>query len=1005
MAKRTKKSKITNYTEEDIQNKVVLPLFRSIGFSDSELEFQNRFEVHLGHTRTRLKDRLDGRLDILAKSNDGERNLFVIEVKRDDKDFTQSDILQVTSYARLVHPIAPFSILVNGQGFKIYNTYTRELCKISKDYPNLVLQSKHLDLEDDAHYIYEALSHLVGYNLISLKEFIEAQQLNRMSTLLGSIADFNIKKYIPELYQAPDGLEATFQDFLSSDKPVFILTGEQGVGKTNAVCYLAQQTRGQHIPFFYAGHIVNSSIFELIRNDCNWFFSPQLTATEAVKRLLGLASSERKLIIFIDAVDEVVSRDFPRELNELIVTLKGQPNAKIVVSTKLFTVERFLRIGGEVSDISDQVFRSGEKEERFSYKIDLFDKVSFQKIFAEYCDRLQITGGPPIEILEELHRGIALKVFGTVFKGETVDLNIGFKGLFNKYLEIILAKITNKPVARRILIKFCTLIFERNQIESRRHFSIDFILEEDFRQHLNFGINDEIPSELFDYNILIRQLNQENNPTVGFYYSMVRDYIIVTKVLDIYSNGFEEFKKKIQELSRFEMGEELVYVTELFADEKHRTWMRKIYEENCEKFAYEVQRITDIFDPELKSAIFKGIRGGIGFVFGEFQHPFYRGLRERLKDESTPVSYFSGQYDYELWSGKYRLREFQIGGHFMLTADPVKLAHDEIIERVKKKVNEGLLKESETRVIELELLFRLLQLNNDKLGLNVIRHSTDLLSTKSSVTIAQEEILKGVKRYIAGRYFQNLSPRDLQLEFRAISRRWPATLTRALNTRYTLLDIMNEFEGEVLDEYASRGRLDEEIELKRIIEIITRWDEPSYCPPLTLWDPDLHKLLKIAIYNPIDTETFFRESIIEAFSEEEVEEYITTFFKCFIEGYTKIIQTNFGSLSKSFQIFNELPIDINFTMNYAANTGKYSFSRNGSSSVHRVEQFAHNDNVFHWVSCRLSDFFVSANSYPLLRNYPDRVSNLTVIRNFVYSRIESDLKRSDFRLLFDSRLN
>lgn len=997
MATKTKRKITTNFSEEDIQNKVVLPLLRSIGFSDSELEFQNRFEVHLGHTRTKLKERLDGRLDILAKSNDGERNLFVIEVKRDDKDFTQSDILQVTSYARLVHPIAPFSILVNGKGFKIYNTYTRELCKINRNYPNLVLQCKHLDLEDDAHYIYEALRHLVGYNLINLKEFIEAQQLKRMSTLLGSIAEFNIKKYIPELYQAPHGLETTFQDFLSSDKPVFILTGEQGVGKTNAVCYLAQQAREQHIPFFYAGQIVNSSIFELIRNDCNWFFSPQLTTSEAVKRLLGLASSERKLIIFIDAVDEVVSRDFPRELNELIVTLKGQPNAKIVVSTKLFTAERFLRIGGEVSDISDQVFRFGEKEERFSFKIDLFDKVSFQKIFAEYCDRLQITGGPPIDILEELHRGIALKVFGTVFKGETVDQNIGFKGLFDKYLENILEKITNEPAARRILIKFCKLIFERNQIESQRHFSIDFILEEDFRQHLNFGINDEIPSELFDYNILIRQPNQENNPTVGFYYSMVRDYIIVTKVLDIYSNGFEEFKKKIQELSRFEMGEELVYVTELFADENHRAWMKKIYEENCEIFAYEIQRITDILDPELKSAIFKGIRGGIGFVFGEFQHPFYRGLRERLKDESTPVSYFSGDYDYELWSGKHRLKEFRIGGHFMLTADPVKLAHDEIIERVKKKVNEGLLKESGTRVIELEVLFRLMQFNNHNLGLDFSNQPSNLPCCKSGFTIAQEKIRNSVKRYIAAKYLQNLSPRNLQLEIRSISRRWPATLNKVLNTRQTFVDIVNEFEGEVLDEYAYRGRLDDDIELKHIIDIIARWDEPSYSTPLTLWNPDLEKLLKIAISNPIDTETFFRESIIEAFSEDEIEEYLTTFFKCFISSYTDIIKTNFGSLSKSFQMFSELPIDINFTMNYASNTGEYCLSRNGASSVHRVEKIYRTDNVFYGANCRLSDFFVSEKSYPLLRNYPDRISNSTVLRNFVYSRIESEIKSSNFK--------
>ncbi|GAB1443367.1 hypothetical protein MASR2M39_22070 [Ignavibacteriales bacterium] len=997
MTKKTTRKITTDFSEEEIQNLVVLPLLRSIGFKDGQLEFQNNLTLQLGHQNFEVDKRISGRLDILVKSIDGEKNLFVIEAKRDDIKFTNKEVEQVISYARLVHPIAPFAILVNGIEFSIYDTFTKELCDAGTDFNDPRIWNIRHGLKEDSEYIYEALKCLVGYNSINLKEFVKFQQMKRMSTLIGSIAEFKIKKYIPELYHAPDGLEATFQDFLSSDKPVFILTGEQGVGKTNAVCYLAQQVREQHIPFFYAGQVILRSLFELIRDDCNWFFSPQLTDIETVKRLVGLASPERRLIIFIDAVDEVVSRDFTRELNELVVSLKGQPNAKIVVSTKLFTAERFLRIGGEISDISEQIFRCGGKEENYSFKLNLFDDVTFKKIFDEYCDRLRITGGPPIDILEELHRGIALKVFGTVFKGKNVDQNIGFRDLFDEYLKNILLKIVDEHKARRILIEFCRFIFERNQTESQRHFSIDFVPEDDFRRHLNFGINDEIPSELFDYNILIRQPNQENNPTVGFYYSMVRDYMMVTKVLDIYSNGFEEFKKKIQELSRFEMGEELVYVTELFADEKHRTWMRKIYEENCEIFAYEIQRITDILDPELKSAIFKGIRSGIGFVFGEFQHPFYRGLRERFKDESTPVSYFSGDYDYELWSGKYRLKEFRIGGHFMLTADPVKLAHDEIIERVKKKVNEGLLKESETRVIELEVLFRLMQFNNYNLGLDFSNQPSNLPCCKSGFTIAQEKIRNSVKRYIAAKYLQNLSPRNLQLEIRSISRRWPATLNKVLNTRQTFVDIVNEFEGEVLDEYAYRGRLDDDIELKHIIDIIARWDEPSYSTPMTLWNPDLEKLLEIAISNPIDTETFFRESIIESYLEYEIEEYVTTFFKFFIEGYTDIIKTNFGSLSKSFQIFSELPIDIDFSLKYASNTLAYCLSRNGSSSVRCVEQIDYKENVFYGANCRLSDFFVSEKSYPLLRNYPDRISNSTVLRNFVYSRIESEIKSSNFK--------
>ena len=126
MTKKTTRKITTDFSEEEIQNLVVLPLLRSIGFKDGQLEFQNNLTLQLGHQNFEVDKRISGRLDILVKSIDGEKNLFVIEAKRDDIKFTNKEVEQVISYARLVHPIAPFAILANGKEFKIYDTFTKE---------------------------------------------------------------------------------------------------------------------------------------------------------------------------------------------------------------------------------------------------------------------------------------------------------------------------------------------------------------------------------------------------------------------------------------------------------------------------------------------------------------------------------------------------------------------------------------------------------------------------------------------------------------------------------------------------------------------------------------------------------------------------------------------------------------------------------------------------------------------------------------------------------------
>lgn len=112
------KNKIYISNEEDLKQKVILPYINSLGFTLNELEFEKNLLTRLGRNvycinDCKKKENAKGRLDILCKR--GDKNLFIIEVKRDNVKITQDDIDQGKSYARLLDQIAPFVLITNGK--------------------------------------------------------------------------------------------------------------------------------------------------------------------------------------------------------------------------------------------------------------------------------------------------------------------------------------------------------------------------------------------------------------------------------------------------------------------------------------------------------------------------------------------------------------------------------------------------------------------------------------------------------------------------------------------------------------------------------------------------------------------------------------------------------------------------------------------------------------------------------------------------------------------------
>ncbi|MGT2867109.1 type I restriction enzyme HsdR N-terminal domain-containing protein [Streptococcus fryi] len=106
-------------TEEDLKIKVILPYLKELGYTESEMNFESPMEVIIGSKKTTvysdIEIMLDGRVEL------------VIDIKRPSHPVKQTDILQASSYAKLIStPPATMSCVTNGISVITTNTFTGE---------------------------------------------------------------------------------------------------------------------------------------------------------------------------------------------------------------------------------------------------------------------------------------------------------------------------------------------------------------------------------------------------------------------------------------------------------------------------------------------------------------------------------------------------------------------------------------------------------------------------------------------------------------------------------------------------------------------------------------------------------------------------------------------------------------------------------------------------------------------------------------------------------------
>jgi len=104
-------------TEEDLKVKVVVPFLETLGYLAGELRFENGISVNIGTKKTTVYSDIEiiinGKVEV------------VIDVKKSSNSIAEKDVLQSSSYAKLIDtPPALYGITTNGVECVVTNVYT-----------------------------------------------------------------------------------------------------------------------------------------------------------------------------------------------------------------------------------------------------------------------------------------------------------------------------------------------------------------------------------------------------------------------------------------------------------------------------------------------------------------------------------------------------------------------------------------------------------------------------------------------------------------------------------------------------------------------------------------------------------------------------------------------------------------------------------------------------------------------------------------------------------------
>lgn len=288
--------------------------------------------------------------------------------------------------------------------------------------------------------------------LMQRKEFLSWEAVREaVQQVSAEQMDKAQRKYDRALYLQREPILKKFQDFLSSDKTCFVLTGKSGVGKTSFILSLAAEFSGYEdmtfLTFDTARFTIANTVEHTIgQNLAKSILLRDLEQEEIFAELERSAEMQnRKLVVIFDAINE---NSNPRELLRKIDQMVGRERyswLKVLITSRpegWRTMKRGLPLAEEryykekgSEDVSIEL-------EEFTIKLDIFERDELQSVYEKYCRFFNLkTAYSALELTvrNALRDPLVLRLIADIYRNNFIPDHIQVNDIYKSYVDSLIS--------------------------------------------------------------------------------------------------------------------------------------------------------------------------------------------------------------------------------------------------------------------------------------------------------------------------------------------------------------------------------------------------------------------------------------------------------------------------------------------------------------------------------------------------------------------------------------
>lgn len=322
----------------------IFPTFKKV-----KIKHQEVLTLQLGHRDISFNSKLTEKIssnaiyDILVQIND--QNTILFELKKFGKKLGSHDQKQALSYALLIDPKPPITIVSNGVDTYIYSTYTgKQLDGKTIGLPDIeevVNQANKLAADCEQ----EAIQTLLGTDYIFLSEVINTRTEEVFQDLIGTIGDYQ-KPICNDFSFHRELVEKVAEEFTLHKSKLVGVIGSPFSGKTNFLYQFYEINKSNNSLTLYVDcNETTYSVFQAIANGITQVTKTSVSLSDVRNWIFNSMSkgTDTKLYLLLDNYTYKTAKKIQENIAELLDSFTGE-NLHILYTVDEYNMKKLFKV-------------------------------------------------------------------------------------------------------------------------------------------------------------------------------------------------------------------------------------------------------------------------------------------------------------------------------------------------------------------------------------------------------------------------------------------------------------------------------------------------------------------------------------------------------------------------------------------------------------------------------------------------------------------------------------